>query len=275
MEIWKAIEGTDGKYEVSNTGKVRSLDYKRTGRTQELSTRRNNSGYLIVSLSAGGKPITRLLHRLVATAFLPNPSSLPQVNHKDGNKENCRAENLEWCDGAYNMKHASENGLLENVKKAAKEGIHRLDAHREAQKIKVVSINMKTGEYGHHESMLGAVKSLGIPSTKEIITILSNGCGTSKGYTFVLAADFNPENIPDIIQKTTDFKTASRRRTGMQNAKKIIATKCSDATEKEYECIADAARELGVFASNISAVLNGDAKTAKGYTFKLAEEVVK
>ena len=269
-EIWKPIEGTNGVYEVSNTGKVRSLDYKRTGQIAEISTRKNNRGYVIVSLSINGKAKTALLHRLVASAFIPNPNGLPQVNHIDGVKENCSVDNLEWCDASYNMRHASEHGLLENVKRAARENIHRLDEHREQQKIRVVSINMRTKDFKVHDSILGAVNDLGIPSTKEIVTILKKGWGTSKGFTFVRLDDFDPNNIEDIIQHTEKEKTRSRREGAVKSTKEIIATRISDMEEIEFASIADASRALGVFASNISAILSGKGKSAKGYTFRFS-----
>jgi hypothetical protein len=110
-EQWKAIKGYEGIYEVSNLGRVRSLDRHRKaayGKTAfirgiEVAIRRNSTNdYLIVCLSKDGKSIHALVHRLVAEAFVPNPNNLPQVNHKDEDKGNNRSDNLEWCDQYYN-----------------------------------------------------------------------------------------------------------------------------------------------------------------------------
>lgn len=110
-EQWKAIKGHEGAYEVSNLGRVRSLDrYRRAAygkiafiRGIEVAIRKNNTNdYLVVRLSKDGKNIHALVHRLVAEAFVPNPNNLPQVNHKDEDKSNNRADNLEWCDQYYN-----------------------------------------------------------------------------------------------------------------------------------------------------------------------------
>ena len=110
MEQWKPIKGFEG-YEVSNLGRVRSLDRIRKaayGRTAQikgiiLSVAKNNTNdYLLVRLNSGGRQVHKLVHRLVAEAFVPNPNNLPQVNHKDENPQNNRWDNLEWCDQLYN-----------------------------------------------------------------------------------------------------------------------------------------------------------------------------
>lgn len=72
-----------------------------------LNPRRSDNGYLIVTLNG----TQLLLHRLVALHFLTNPYGYPQVNHKDGNKENCHVNNLEWCSCAQNAEHALQTGL--------------------------------------------------------------------------------------------------------------------------------------------------------------------
>lgn len=69
------------------------------------------NGYYSIILSKQGKTKTFYIHRLVAQTFLDNPYNLPQVNHKDGNKQNNSVENLEWCNQSHNMCHAFDNGL--------------------------------------------------------------------------------------------------------------------------------------------------------------------
>lgn len=108
-EIWKDIAGFEGIYQVSNKGKVRSLDryvqcadsiryYK--GRMMKQDKKKN--GYLQVNLKRQKINKQFLVHRLVAVAFLPNPEGFAIVNHKDENKENNSVENLEWCTHTYN-----------------------------------------------------------------------------------------------------------------------------------------------------------------------------
>lgn len=94
-EIWKPIEGTEGRYEVSNTGKVRSLNFNHTGVTKEIKQKIDKYGYCTIHYFINGKRIYTTVHRLVAQAFIPNPQNLPAVNHKDANKKNNHADNLE------------------------------------------------------------------------------------------------------------------------------------------------------------------------------------
>ena len=95
MEIWKSIEGYEG-CEVSNFGNVRS----RYGKPFKQFL--NSRGYYRVSL---GTQRLHLVHRLVAKAFVDNPNGYPIVNHKDEDKTNNRADNLEWCTYKYNSNY--------------------------------------------------------------------------------------------------------------------------------------------------------------------------
>ena len=96
-EIWREVKGHEA-YCVSNLGNVCSMNYRGTEEKKILVPKKNNCGRLWVELN--GKPL--LIHRLVATAFIPNPDCLPEINHKDGNPGNNAVDNLEWCTGEYN-----------------------------------------------------------------------------------------------------------------------------------------------------------------------------
>ena len=103
-EIWKEIDGYDGKYFISNLGRVKSFQREKSGKLLALS--HDNDGYLLVGLHYAQKGIPdkkAKVHRLVAQAFVPNPNNYPEVNHKDENKENNNANNLEWCTTRYNL----------------------------------------------------------------------------------------------------------------------------------------------------------------------------
>lgn len=118
-EIWKDIEEYEGKYQVSNMGRVKSLERTvrcglnggcyRTIPERIIKPIKDNYGYLVVNLWEDGKKKTCKVHRLVATAFLPNPENLPCINHRDENKRNNLAQNLEWCDVKYNNNYGTKN----------------------------------------------------------------------------------------------------------------------------------------------------------------------
>ena len=109
-EIWKDIviekNGVlydyTGLYQVSNLGRVRSLNYRGKGRIGIMHPTKRDDGYYIITLHKNSEQQCFRLHRLVATAFLPNPDCLPEVNHKDENPANNCLDNVEWCTSQYN-----------------------------------------------------------------------------------------------------------------------------------------------------------------------------
>lgn len=108
-EIWKDIEGYEGKYQVSNLGRVRSLNYNHTGEIKLLKQSTNKYGYKLVGLCKNGKEKKYQVHRLVAIAFIPNPNNLPIINHKDEDSSNNNVDNLEWCTQEYNVNYGTRN----------------------------------------------------------------------------------------------------------------------------------------------------------------------
>lgn len=105
-EIWKDIVGYEGSYQVSNLGRVRSLDRKDAKgskiKGKLLIIYQNRCGYMQAALYKNAKPKLIYVHRLVATAFIPNLNNYRVINHKDEDKTNNRVDNLEWCDYKYN-----------------------------------------------------------------------------------------------------------------------------------------------------------------------------
>lgn len=106
-EIFKDIKDYEGLYQVSDHGRVRSLNYNHTEETRVLKHQLDKDGYECLKLSKNGKHKTCKVHRLVAEAFIPNPDGLPQVNHIDEDKTNNCVWNLEWCDCNYNINYGT------------------------------------------------------------------------------------------------------------------------------------------------------------------------
>ncbi|HYG84542.1 MAG TPA: NUMOD4 domain-containing protein [Verrucomicrobiae bacterium] len=119
-EEWRPIKGYEGLYEVSNMGRVRSkqrpilMKNKKTRvqRGQPMKHFISSTGYFAVRLSNQGGCRNKLIHRLVAEAFICNPYNKPQVNHLDGDKQNPIINNLEWSTPEENMRHAYNYGLM-------------------------------------------------------------------------------------------------------------------------------------------------------------------
>lgn len=117
-EIWKPIKKYEGWYEISNLGRVRSLDrfvnhsnkgFKSFRKGKIISPGKTKDGYLFVNISKNQKSQNLRINRLVAQTFIPNPNNYPQVNHKDEDKTNNKASNLEWCTAKYNDNYGARN----------------------------------------------------------------------------------------------------------------------------------------------------------------------
>lgn len=127
IEVWKDIKNFPN-YQVSNYGKIKSKEritnvgiknIKQIKRKEKiLKPLKITKGYLGIRLyNEKVKGKTFKIHRLVAETFIPNPNNYKQINHIDGNKENNKVSNLEWCSNKYNMEHSYKIGLRKNVVK--------------------------------------------------------------------------------------------------------------------------------------------------------------
>ncbi|MCT3326802.1 endonuclease [Lacticaseibacillus paracasei] len=124
-EIWKDIEGYEGLYQVSNMGRVRSLDRKDARehriKGKMLADCRTRCGYRMVGLHQGGNAKCWLIHRLVAMTFIPNPNGYLEINHKNEDKTDNVVPNLEWCTREYNNNYGTHN---EHMAKALEQPIY-------------------------------------------------------------------------------------------------------------------------------------------------------
>jgi hypothetical protein len=156
MEIWKRIKGFE-TYMVSNRGNVKNKD------GVVMSLRRRSRGYPEVILYKNGKEYYRVVHRLVAIAFIPNPENKPQVNHKDLDKLNNDVGNLEWCTNKHNIAHYIETS-----------GFHHASVQVEI---------LKDGEdWGMADSLTEAAKLIGL-SYISTCKHFRAGTPTGKGFT--------------------------------------------------------------------------------------------
>lgn len=104
-EIWKDVPGWEGKYQVSNLGNARSMNYKYS-EWHILNANKNSRGYPSIRLCHNEIRKICTVHRLVATLFIPNTENKPHINHKNGIKSDNRSINLEWCTSKENSIHA-------------------------------------------------------------------------------------------------------------------------------------------------------------------------
>lgn len=113
-EYWKNLTYANRKFQISNLGSIKVL--KRDG-WKLVKPQVKGPGYLRFGIMFEGKKITIYIHRLVATAFVPNPENKPHVNHLNGNPSDNRVSNLQWCTAMENVMHAHSTNLVKGPTK--------------------------------------------------------------------------------------------------------------------------------------------------------------
>lgn len=162
-ETWLPVAGYEGLYEVSDLGRVRSLDTRvrtyqgtRARKGRILNFKPRPDGYRTVSLSRDSKVADFLVHRLVAAAFLPNPTGTREINHVDFDRANNRASNLEWCSTRENRAHSKRAGRIRNGTTKLTPGNVREIRARIAAGHRHIDI---AADYGVGANVVGRIKS--------------------------------------------------------------------------------------------------------------------
>ena len=270
-EIWKDIEGYEGLYQVSNFGNVKSVKrvVKRANSTnlsvkeRLLKERPNHKGYKMVSLSKNGKGKFCTIHRLVAKAFIPNPQNLPQVNHKDEDKMNNHADNLEWCTNKYNINY--NNGAA--IKRGVKTKREKYDWKEVCEKIletktknnvytRPIPVNQFTWDgvfIKRFRSSEQVSRELGIYGTHRVAQGLNRHAG---GYIWLF-----DEDVDKIKDRVLD-KRPEKRIVQYDNNGNFIKT---------WKNQKEASKYLGLTTASLCACLHGRTKTCGGYIWKYYE----
>ena len=148
-EIWKPIKEFEGYYEVSNMGRVRSLNYKRTGKEKILKNIGDYKGYLEIVLTKNGKQKQFKVHRLVAEAFIPNPENKPCIDHINTVKSDNRVENLRWVTYKEN---SNNEKTLEKFKGENHHFFGKHHTEETKQKMSEVQKGENNPMYGKHHT---------------------------------------------------------------------------------------------------------------------------
>lgn len=260
-EIWKDVAGYEGYYQISNMGRVKSLDrmvnsarsstgfrlskgrilktyFARCGKCRKHSNTEN--AYELIHLYKGVNEKAFTIHRLVAEAFIPNPKNLPQINHKDENKANNRASNLEWCDSLYNANYGTRN--------------ERVSANRN-DKTPVNQFSIDGEFIAQYESLAMASKSTNVRIS--LISAVCRGLQSS-------SAGF--------VWKFADGVKIRERRYKAPNNRKVLQLTPDDEVVAIYDTLSDASVATGAKVCGISQVIHGKHILHHGYKWRFSTD---
>lgn len=201
------------------------------------------NGYMFVCFGLNGRRITLLVHRVIATCFLPNPNNYPVVNHKDNNRANNAVSNLEWCSREYNEAYKRNFGTSQA----------QIQGHL------VFAVELKTGKVLRFESQHEAARELGVWQ-QDVYHVVKGKQKTAGGYLFA-------ENESEITEEKVQEIKANMRFFGG-----VIAVDLETFTVLRFDSQAEAARQLGVNHGHISDVINGKRNKTGGCWFCYADE---
>lgn len=203
----------------------------------------NNKGYLLVRFSVNGKQVARLVHRIVAVSFLPNPDNLPEVNHKDNNKANNVVSNLEWCTSQYNHDYKNKFGT----------------SPTQVQGRSVFAVDLKTGNIMKFESRNEAARQLNI-GRRHLQNVIDGQLNQVSGYLFTEGeSEITEEKIQEIRDK-------------MYFVGGVIAIDLESLTVSYFDSQKEAGRKLNIPIQSINKVVKGKMFKTHGYWFCYADE---
>ena len=252
----KWIKGFEGLYWITNTGRVISADRfdrfnRKVGGELKLGLR-GQAGYLGLTLFKDGVGYQRLVHRLVADAFVPNPDNKPCVDHIDGNNKNNNANNLRWVTYKENMNNpVTYARMLEDTSKF----VSQVGANNPfSRKVRMYSLN---GEYIRTFDCLSDTSRFCGVGDNSIGRVCRGERFSAGGYKWAYEGEANRKISGHITLPT--------------NKRGVLQYNSDGVLIEEYGSIAEAAKATGFQATNIIHAAKGDLKTYKGYRWKYKE----
>lgn len=248
-EEWRPVVGHEGRYEVSNYGRVKSIKrfnptVKRHYGGKMLRMLTDKKGYYYVNLSRGVK--SQSVHRIVAKAFLPNPNNLSDVNHKDETHTNNCVDNLEWCSHSYNMNYGT-----------VKERCRALLTNHPDTSRPVAQYDLQGNFLRVFPSLREVMRFYKTNSWKTICDVCKKrkGMHTSLGFQWRYADEGNDYTINIGLPSR---RWATEKRKVYQYTKDMQFV-------REFNSTTEAALAVGKAPTNISEVCRGRRKTSGGY----------
>lgn len=237
LERWKPIRGYEHCYAVSDKGNVKSL--RRDKVLKQHINKQNGYCYVVFSLEGNRK--TMRVHRLVAMEFCPNPHNYLLVNHKDENKTNNRADNLEWCTAKYNSNYG--HAKIKKMRSRIQNGNTR----------KIVAVNIHTREKKEYLTRHECARDLGV--THQSIRQFLNGKGVHRvgNYIFIDQANYSEELENKLVQRALHPKNKCRK-----------VTVFVGQSKKHFNSISASSKFIGASAGHVFTALKKNERV-KGY----------
>lgn len=252
-EEWRPVVGYEGLYEVSNIGNVDSLNYHRDGIRKALKQTITYRNYKTVILFKRSKAKTCFVHRLVAESFIPNPENLPVINHKDENKLNNCADNLEWCTQKYNINYGT--GIKRRVKSTSSP---------------VIQLTLNGDFVSRFDSSMDAERKTGIPHSSILLACKGVKITTS-GYRWRYE---NEEKNEKAIQKREEIEKRTienRENYARRRMRPVLQYTIDGNFVAEYESCYMAGKKIGICKDCIRNVCLGKRSSFMGFIFKYKE----